>query len=102
MNIVRMLSNLSGAPHRCHFFFSLQRLYFPRGVITFEFNFTLHNPNLFLQNQAMLSPPPEPTDWSAVSINTDLYLGTIRSSVSSLIDKFQEELKRLYGKGEAN
>uniref|UniRef100_A0A667WMI2 Bloodthirsty-related gene family, member 12 n=1 Tax=Myripristis murdjan TaxID=586833 RepID=A0A667WMI2_9TELE len=40
----------------------------------------------------------EPADWSAVSINTDLYLGTIRSSVSSLIDKFQGELKRLYGK----
>lgn len=53
---------------------------------------------LFLQNQTMLSAPPEPTDWSAVSVNTDLYLGTIRSSVSSLIDKFQEELKRLYGK----
>lgn len=53
---------------------------------------------VFLQNLATLSPPPEPTDWSAVSINTDLYLGTIRSSVSSLMDKFQEELKRLYGK----
>ncbi|XP_029025465.1 uncharacterized protein LOC114867180 [Betta splendens] len=53
---------------------------------------------VFLQKLAKLSPPPEPTDWSAVSINTDLYLGTIRSSVSSLIDKFQEELKRLYGK----
>ncbi|XP_069014979.1 E3 ubiquitin-protein ligase TRIM39-like [Embiotoca jacksoni] len=53
---------------------------------------------LFLQNQVTLSSPLEPTDWSVVSINTDLYLGTIRSSVSSLIDKFQEELKRLYGK----
>ncbi|KAF1380781.1 hypothetical protein PFLUV_G00167540 [Perca fluviatilis] len=53
---------------------------------------------VFLQNLATLAPPPEPTDWSAVSINTDLYLGTIRSSVSSLMDKFQEELKRLYGK----
>lgn len=52
-----------------------------------------------LQNLATLPPPPEPADWSAVSINTDLYLGTIRSSVSGLIDKFQEELKRLYGKG---
>ncbi|XP_040887731.1 uncharacterized protein LOC121177469 [Toxotes jaculatrix] len=53
---------------------------------------------VFLQNMATLPPSPEPTDWSAVSINTDLYLGTIRSSVSSLLDKFQEELKRLYGK----
>ncbi|KAI9546305.1 hypothetical protein NQZ68_028722 [Dissostichus eleginoides] len=53
---------------------------------------------LFLQNLATLTPPPEPTDWSAVSINTDLYLGTIRSSVSGLVDKFHEELKRLYGK----
>ncbi|KAF7659973.1 hypothetical protein LDENG_00289900 [Lucifuga dentata] len=53
---------------------------------------------MFLQYMATLSPPPEPTDWSAVSLNTDLYLGTIRSSVSSLIDKFQGELKRLYGK----
>ncbi|KAA8582647.1 hypothetical protein FQN60_006318 [Etheostoma spectabile] len=53
---------------------------------------------VFLQNLSTLVTPPEPTDWSAVSINTDLYLGTIRSSVSSLMDKFQEELKRLYGK----
>ncbi|GAA6222709.1 E3 ubiquitin-protein ligase TRIM39-like [Lates japonicus] len=53
---------------------------------------------VFLQNLATLPPAPEPTDWSAVSINTDLYLGTIRSSVSGLVDKFQEELKRLYGK----
>ncbi|XP_029311281.1 bloodthirsty-related gene family, member 12 [Cottoperca gobio] len=53
---------------------------------------------VFLQNLATLTPLPEPTDWSAVSINTDLYLGTIRSSVSSLIDKFHEELKRLYSK----
>ncbi|XP_077400024.1 bloodthirsty-related gene family, member 12 [Vanacampus margaritifer] len=53
---------------------------------------------VFLQHLAALPPLPELTDWSAVSINTDLYLGTIRSSVSSLVDKFQEELKRLYGK----
>lgn len=51
------------------------------------------------QNLVTLPPLPEPTDWSAVSINTDLYLGTIRSSVSSLTDKFQEELKKLYSKG---
>uniref|UniRef100_A0A8D3AVP8 Bloodthirsty-related gene family, member 12 n=1 Tax=Scophthalmus maximus TaxID=52904 RepID=A0A8D3AVP8_SCOMX len=53
---------------------------------------------IFLQNLATLPPPPEPADWSAVSINTDLYLGTVRTSVSGLVDKFQEELKRLYGK----
>ncbi|XP_041820797.1 zinc-binding protein A33-like [Chelmon rostratus] len=53
---------------------------------------------VFLQNLATLPPPPEPADWSAVSINTDIYLGTIRSSVGSLIEKFQEELRRLYGK----
>ncbi|XP_077357303.1 bloodthirsty-related gene family, member 12 [Festucalex cinctus] len=53
---------------------------------------------VFLQHLSALPPLPELTDWSAVSINTDLYLGTIRSSVSSLVDKFQEELKRLYGK----
>ncbi|XP_061620702.1 bloodthirsty-related gene family, member 12 [Phyllopteryx taeniolatus] len=53
---------------------------------------------VFLQHLAALPPLPEPTDWSVVSINTDLYLGTIRSSVSGLVDKFQEELKRLYGK----
>lgn len=52
------------------------------------------------QKLTTLSPAPEPSDWSAVSINTDLYLGTIRSSVSNLMNKFQEELKRLYGKGE--
>ncbi|KAF6714933.1 Tripartite motif-containing protein 47 [Oryzias melastigma] len=53
---------------------------------------------VFLQNITTLSPSPEHTDWSSVSINTDLYLGTIRTSVSSLVDKFQEELKLLYGK----
>ncbi|KAK2862920.1 hypothetical protein Q5P01_002453 [Channa striata] len=53
---------------------------------------------VFLQNLTALQHLPELTDWSAVSINTDLYLGTISSSVSSLVDKFQEELKRLYGK----
>ncbi|XP_071403268.1 bloodthirsty-related gene family, member 12 [Centroberyx affinis] len=57
-----------------------------------------HDKVVFLQNVTTLPPAPEPNDWSAVSINTDLYLGTIRSSVSSLIDKFQVELKRLYGK----
>lgn len=55
---------------------------------------------LVAQNLLTLTPPPEPVDWSAVSINTDLYLGTIRASVSNLVDKFQEELKRMYGKGE--
>ncbi|KAK5623358.1 hypothetical protein CRENBAI_015637 [Crenichthys baileyi] len=53
---------------------------------------------VFLQNMAMLSHSPEPTDWSGISINTDIYLGTLRSSVSDLIEKFQDELKRLYGK----
>lgn len=68
----------------------------------FCFHFTLrHLPCVNRQKLTTLSPPPEPSDWSAVSINTDLYLGTIRSSVSSLINRFQEELKRLYGKGEA-
>ncbi|KAM3857564.1 uncharacterized protein ACN63O_018603 [Diretmus argenteus] len=57
-----------------------------------------HDKVIFLQNVTTLPPPPEPADWSAVSINTDLYLGTIRSSVSSLVDKFQGELKKLYGK----
>lgn len=57
---------------------------------------------VFLQNLATLAPSPEPSDWSAVSINTDLYLGTIRSSVSNLIGKFQEELKKLYGKGDGS
>ncbi|XP_015229116.1 PREDICTED: E3 ubiquitin-protein ligase TRIM39-like [Cyprinodon variegatus] len=53
---------------------------------------------IFLQNIATLSHSPEPTDWSGVNINTDLYLGTLRSSVSSLVEKFQDEIKRLYGK----
>lgn len=53
---------------------------------------------VFLQTASTLSPSPEPTDWSAVSINTDLHLGTIRSSVSGLVEKLQEEIKRLYGK----
>ncbi|KAJ0055614.1 hypothetical protein NL108_005461 [Boleophthalmus pectinirostris] len=53
---------------------------------------------MFLQHLSTLSPLPEPFDWSAVSINTDLYLGTIRASVSGLVDKCNEELKKLYGK----
>ncbi|XP_015801792.3 E3 ubiquitin-protein ligase TRIM39 [Nothobranchius furzeri] len=53
---------------------------------------------VFIQSLCSLSPGPEATDWSSASVNTDLYLGTIRSSVSCLVDKFQEELKRLYGK----
>ncbi|XP_014841035.1 PREDICTED: E3 ubiquitin-protein ligase TRIM39-like [Poecilia mexicana] len=53
---------------------------------------------VFLQNLATLSHSPEYTDWSGVSINTDIYLGTLRSSVSGLIEKFQDELKKLYAK----
>ncbi|XP_066515961.1 bloodthirsty-related gene family, member 12 [Hoplias malabaricus] len=53
---------------------------------------------LFLQHLSTLVPTPEPTDWSTVSVNTDLYMGTIRKSVSTLVEKFQEEVKRLYGK----
>lgn len=60
---------------------------------------TISSPRINWQKLTTLSPPPEPSDWSAVSINTDLYLGTIRSSVNNLINRFQEELKRLYGKG---
>lgn len=48
---------------------------------------------------ANLPPPPEPTDWSGVSVNTDLHMGTISKSVSELVEKFQDEVKRLYGKG---
>ncbi|TSY83962.1 Zinc-binding protein A33 [Bagarius yarrelli] len=55
---------------------------------------------LFLQLLPSLPPPPEPTDWTGVSVNTDLYLGNIRKSVSVLIEKFQEEVKRHHGKGE--
>ncbi|XP_070294418.1 E3 ubiquitin-protein ligase TRIM39-like [Salvelinus sp. IW2-2015] len=53
---------------------------------------------IFLQRLSALALLPEPIDWSGVSVNTDLYLGTIQSSVSALVDKFQEEIKRLYGK----
>ncbi|XP_016370969.1 tripartite motif-containing protein 47-like [Sinocyclocheilus rhinocerous] len=35
---------------------------------------------LFLQFLPSLPPPPEPSDWSSVSMNTDLYLSTIRKS----------------------
>lgn len=56
----------------------------------------------YLSSQLLptLPPPPEPSDWSAVSVNTELYLGTIRKSVNSLVDKFQDELKKLHGKGD--
>ncbi|XP_023837658.1 E3 ubiquitin-protein ligase TRIM39 isoform X1 [Salvelinus sp. IW2-2015] len=53
---------------------------------------------IFLQSLPTLAPLPETSNWSGVSVNTDLYLGTIQSSVSTLVDRFQEELKSLYGK----
>ncbi|KAJ8007620.1 hypothetical protein DPEC_G00096070 [Dallia pectoralis] len=54
---------------------------------------------IFLQQTLpTLGSLPEPIDWSGVSVNTDLYLGTVQSSVSMLIDRFQDELKRLCGK----
>ncbi|XP_033839890.1 E3 ubiquitin-protein ligase TRIM39-like [Periophthalmus magnuspinnatus] len=53
---------------------------------------------MFLQLLSTLPPLPEPFDWSAVSVNTELYLGTIRASVSGMIDKCNEELKKLYSK----
>ncbi|XP_063042589.1 bloodthirsty-related gene family, member 12 [Engraulis encrasicolus] len=58
-----------------------------------------HDRVLFLQLLPTLPPPPpEPADWSGVTVNTDIYLGTIRKSVNSLVDKFQDELKKLHGK----
>ncbi|XP_064198257.1 bloodthirsty-related gene family, member 12 [Anguilla rostrata] len=53
---------------------------------------------LVLQILPTLAPPPEPMDWSGVSVNTDLYVGTVRSSVSALLEKSQDMLKRLYSK----
>uniref|UniRef100_A0A8C6SIU2 Bloodthirsty-related gene family, member 12 n=1 Tax=Neogobius melanostomus TaxID=47308 RepID=A0A8C6SIU2_9GOBI len=53
---------------------------------------------VFLQNLSSLSPLPDPFDWSAVAVNTDLYLGTIRTSVSNFVDKCQDEVKKLYEK----
>ncbi|XP_036406622.1 bloodthirsty-related gene family, member 12 [Megalops cyprinoides] len=53
---------------------------------------------LFLQGHAALPPPLEPMDWSGVSVNTDLYVGTVRSSVSALLERFQEELKTLFSR----
>ncbi|KAG7256160.1 hypothetical protein CRUP_013782, partial [Coryphaenoides rupestris] len=53
---------------------------------------------IFLQSMSGMPAVPEPLDWSAASVNTELYLGNIRSSVGGLIDKFQVELKRLYSK----
>ncbi|XP_057185698.1 E3 ubiquitin-protein ligase TRIM39-like isoform X1 [Triplophysa rosa] len=57
-----------------------------------------HDRVMFLQFLPSLPPAPEPSDWSAVSVNTDLHTSTIRKSVCSLVDKFQQEVKRLYGK----
>ncbi|KAJ8261566.1 hypothetical protein GJAV_G00155800 [Gymnothorax javanicus] len=53
---------------------------------------------LLLQTLPTLTPPPEPMDWSGVSVNTDLYVGTLRSSVSALLEKSQDMLKRLHSK----
>ncbi|KAJ8382508.1 hypothetical protein SKAU_G00032860 [Synaphobranchus kaupii] len=53
---------------------------------------------LVLQTLPSLAPPAEPMDWSGVSVNTDLFVGTVRSSVSALLEKSQDMLKRLYSK----
>ncbi|KAJ8268726.1 hypothetical protein COCON_G00113330 [Conger conger] len=53
---------------------------------------------LLLQTLPSLAPPPEPMDWVAVSVSTELYVGTVRSSVSALLEKSQDMLKRLYSK----
>ncbi|XP_023695317.1 bloodthirsty-related gene family, member 12 [Paramormyrops kingsleyae] len=53
---------------------------------------------LFLQSVPTMPPLLEPMDWSGVSVNTDLYVGTLRKSVSTLMDKVQEELNKLLEK----
>ncbi|KAI1888668.1 hypothetical protein AGOR_G00187510 [Albula goreensis] len=53
---------------------------------------------LLLQRLPSLPPAPEPKDWSGVSVNTDLYVGIVRSSVSALLEKNQDLLRRLYSR----
>ncbi|XP_066579148.1 bloodthirsty-related gene family, member 12 [Amia ocellicauda] len=53
---------------------------------------------VFLQGFPTLCVPPEHTDWSNTRVQTDLYVGTVRKSVSQLVDRCQEILKKLYGR----
>nr|XP_015201604.1 PREDICTED: E3 ubiquitin-protein ligase TRIM39-like [Lepisosteus oculatus] len=52
----------------------------------------------FLQKFPTLGVLPEHTDWSDTTVQTDLYTGTVRKSVTQLVDRCQEILKRLHGK----
>ncbi|XP_067117762.1 E3 ubiquitin-protein ligase TRIM47-like [Osmerus mordax] len=53
---------------------------------------------VFLQSYLNLAPSPEPSDWSAVNVDTDLYLGTLRSTVSTLIDASRRSSRDCSGK----
>nr|XP_015201601.1 PREDICTED: E3 ubiquitin-protein ligase TRIM39-like isoform X2 [Lepisosteus oculatus] len=49
----------------------------------------------FLQNIPSLQPPPKSKDWSDVTVDTDLCLGTVRTPVSELLESINEELEKL-------
>ncbi|KAJ8372740.1 hypothetical protein AAFF_G00277480 [Aldrovandia affinis] len=53
---------------------------------------------LLLLQPSLPVSAPEPMDWSGLSVNTDLYVGTVRSSFSALLEKSQDMLQRLHSK----
>ncbi|MBN3316839.1 TRI39 ligase, partial [Atractosteus spatula] len=49
----------------------------------------------FLQNIPALQPPPKSKDWSDITVDTDLCLGTVRTPVSELLESINKELEKL-------
>ncbi|XP_069028284.1 E3 ubiquitin-protein ligase TRIM39 [Embiotoca jacksoni] len=47
----------------------------------------------------VLSSPPPTNDWSGVSVNSDLGMSTVCRSLAALVDRFQEDLKKITEKG---
>ncbi|KAK5848194.1 hypothetical protein PBY51_005829 [Eleginops maclovinus] len=47
----------------------------------------------------VLSSPPPAKDWSGVGVTSDLGTGTVYRSLAAQVERFQEELKTILGKG---
>uniref|UniRef100_A0A3B4TQN0 E3 ubiquitin-protein ligase TRIM21-like n=1 Tax=Seriola dumerili TaxID=41447 RepID=A0A3B4TQN0_SERDU len=50
---------------------------------------------LFLKTYPALSTPPPAKDWSCVSVSSELTSGVILRTVSPMMERFQEELRKL-------
>ncbi|XP_069044533.1 E3 ubiquitin-protein ligase TRIM39-like [Lepisosteus oculatus] len=52
----------------------------------------------FLKTFPDISALPETSDWSQVTVQTDLFLGTVRRAVSGLMEKVQKTLDDIYAR----